>query len=100
MCGRASELRRIEAELGCLSPREREVFSRLMDGETSKEMARALLEVLRANADILDGQRLHREVAARVSFAADNVGFEQVPEYAPVRFAGHEAGEFFFVPRM
>ncbi|MBM5811187.1 MAG: hypothetical protein FJ191_04375 [Gammaproteobacteria bacterium] len=42
MCGRASELRRIEAELGCLSPREREVFSRLMDGETSKEMARAL----------------------------------------------------------
>lgn len=61
--------------------------------------AKALLEVLAGNSDVLDGHRLHREVAARVSFAADNVGFDQVPEYAPIRFAGHEAGEFFFVPR-
>jgi len=61
--------------------------------------ARAVLEVLGGNAELLDGQRLFREVAARVSFAADNVGFDQVPEYAPIRYAGHEAGEFFFVPR-
>lgn len=61
--------------------------------------AKALLEVLDANADTLDGQRLHREVAARVAYAAANLRFEQVPEYAPVRFAGHEAGEFFLVPR-
>ncbi|TAK53837.1 MAG: peptidase C14 caspase catalytic subunit p20 [Gammaproteobacteria bacterium] len=62
--------------------------------------ARALLEVLRSNAEVLDGQGLHREVAARVSYAAGNVGFDQVPEYAPVRYAGHEAGEFFLVPRL
>ena len=62
--------------------------------------ARALLEVLRSNAEVLDGQGLHREVAARVSYAAGNVGFDQVPEYAPVRYAVHEAGEFFLVPRM
>jgi hypothetical protein len=61
--------------------------------------ARALLDVLNSNVEVLDGQRLSREVAARVSYAADNVGFEQVPEYAPIRYAGHEAGEFFFVPR-
>lgn len=61
--------------------------------------AKALLEVLDANADALDGQRLHREVAARVAYAAANLRFEQVPEYAPIRFAGHEAGEFFLVPR-
>ncbi len=61
--------------------------------------AKALLEVLDANAATLDGQRLHREVAARVAYAAANLRFEQVPEYAPVRFAGHEAGEFFLVPR-
>jgi hypothetical protein len=32
-----------------------------------------------------------------VAIAAD-YGIEQVPEYAPIRHAGHEAGEFFFVP--
>ena len=60
--------------------------------------AKALLEVLEANAEVLDGQRLHRDVAARVAFAAANLRFDQVPEYAPIRFAGHEAGEFFLVP--
>ena len=60
--------------------------------------AKALLEVLEANADILDGQRLHRDVAARVAYAAANLRFDQVPEYAPIRYAGHEAGEFFLVP--
>jgi uncharacterized caspase-like protein len=61
--------------------------------------ASALLEVLDGNSDLLDGQRLFREVAARVSYAAGNIGFDQVPEYAPIRHAGHEAGEFFFVPK-
>jgi hypothetical protein len=61
--------------------------------------AKALLEVLAANQDVLDGQRLHREVAARVAYAAANMSFDQVPEYAPIRYAGHEAGEFFLVPR-
>ena len=60
--------------------------------------AKALIEVLEANNDTLDGQRLHREVAARVAYAAANLRFDQVPEYAPIRFAGHEAGEFFLVP--
>jgi hypothetical protein len=60
--------------------------------------AKALLEVLSANSEILDGQRLHREVAARVAYAAANMQFDQVPEYAPIRFAGHEAGEFFLIP--
>jgi hypothetical protein len=61
--------------------------------------ARALLEVLATNQEALDGQKLHREVAARVAYAAANQRFDQVPEYAPIRFAGHEAGEFFLVPR-
>lgn len=60
--------------------------------------AKALLEVLEANEDALDGQRLHREVAARVAYAAANLRFDQVPEYAPIRHAGHEAGEFFLIP--
>lgn len=69
-------------------------------GGAHSVFAKALLEVLDGNSELLDGQRLYREVAARVSFAADNVGFDQVPEYAPIRYAGHEAGEFFFVPKL
>lgn len=69
-----------------------------MGGGQHSVFAKALLDVLAANGDILDGQRLHREVAARVAFAAANMQFDQVPEYGPIRFAGHEAGEFFLVP--
>lgn len=61
--------------------------------------AKALLEVLDANVETIDGEKLHREVAARVAYAAANLRFDQVPEYAPIRFAGHEAGEFFLLPR-
>lgn len=61
--------------------------------------SKALLEVLENNQDILEGQRLHKEVAAKVAYAAAEVGFDQLPEYAPIRFAGHESGEFFLVPQ-
>jgi hypothetical protein len=61
--------------------------------------AKAFLDVLRGNRDILEGQRLFREVSARVTYAAASMRMDQVPEYAPIRFAGHEAGDFFFVPR-
>jgi uncharacterized caspase-like protein len=61
--------------------------------------AKALLDVLESNVELLDGQSLHREVAARVAYAAANLQFDQMPEYAPIRFAGHEAGEFFLLPR-
>lgn len=69
-----------------------------MGGGQHSVFAKALLDVLAANGGVLDGQRLHREVAARVAFAAANMQFDQVPEYGPIRFAGHEAGEFFLVP--
>jgi predicted nucleic acid-binding Zn-ribbon protein len=61
--------------------------------------ARAWLDVLGKNDDVLEGQRLYREIAARVAYAADALRFEQVPQYAPIRYAGHESGDFLFVPR-
>jgi uncharacterized caspase-like protein len=61
---------------------------------------KALLEVLESNMDVLEGQRLHKEVAAKVAFSAAQIGFDQVPEYSPIRFAGHESGEFFLVPNI
>ena len=60
--------------------------------------ARALIDVLRANNDVLEGQRLFQELSAQVTWAAEAKNFEQVPQYAPIKFAGHESGDFFFVP--
>jgi uncharacterized caspase-like protein len=67
-------------------------------GGNHSVFAKAFLDVLATNADILDGQRLGLEVAARVSYAASNAQMEQDPQYAPIRYAGHEAGDFLFVP--
>ena len=65
--------------------------------------AKAFLDVLKENNDILEGQRIYQEVSARVSYAAaavmtDHGPIEQVPQYAPIKFAGHESGDFLFVP--
>ena len=61
--------------------------------------ARALLQALESNTDVLEGQRLFRQVSAAVAVAADRYKVDQVPEYAPIRHAGHESGDFFLVPR-
>jgi hypothetical protein len=61
--------------------------------------AGALLSVLRANEAVLEGQRLFQELAARVTYAAERFRFEQTPQYAPIKFSGHESGDFFFVPK-
>ncbi len=61
--------------------------------------ARALLTVLRLNDEPLPGATLHREVAARVTFSASELGVEQVPRYAPIQFAGHESGDFVLMPK-
>jgi hypothetical protein len=61
--------------------------------------ARVVIEVLQSNDEVLEGQRLFQEVSARVTWAAQWSLFEQVPQYAPIKYAGHESGDFFFVPR-
>ena len=67
-------------------------------GGNHSVFAKAFLDVLASNTEILDGQRLGLEVAARVSYAAASAQVEQDPQYAPIRYAGHEAGDFLFVP--
>jgi TPR repeat protein len=67
-------------------------------GGNHSVFAKALLDVLKANDDVIDGSRLYREVAARVAYAATRFQVEQVPEYAPIKYAGHDFGDFFFVP--
>jgi len=59
----------------------------------------ALIGALSDNNQLLTGQRLFREIATSMALRSGNAGLQQSPEYAPIQFAGHEAGEFFFMPR-
>jgi len=61
--------------------------------------AGALIGALSDNNQLLTGQRLFREIATSMALRSGNAGLQQSPEYAPIQFAGHEAGEFFFMPR-
>ncbi len=61
--------------------------------------AKALLGVLSDMEEVVEGQRLYREVAARVAFEANKYQVEQVPEYAPIKYAGHESGDFLLIPK-
>lgn len=61
--------------------------------------ARAFLDVLHNADDLLSGRDLYQALSARVTHAAERYEFEQIPQYAPIARAGHESGDFFFVPR-
>ncbi|HET7065651.1 MAG TPA: hypothetical protein VFI49_15375, partial [Rudaea sp.] len=61
--------------------------------------AGALIVALNDNNQLLTGQRLFREIASNMALKSATAGLQQVPEYAPIQFAGHEAGEYFFMPK-
>lgn len=61
--------------------------------------ARAFLNVLQDNNRLLEAQRLFREVSTSLALGSINSPVPQVPEYSPIRYAGHESGEFFFMPK-
>ncbi len=73
----------------------------VMDGGGGEHsvFANAFLKALNGNNALLEGQSLYRKVSAGIIAIAAEYGIEQVPEYSPIRHAGHESGEFFFVPR-
>ena len=72
----------------------------VMDGGGGEHsvFAKAFIEALRNNNNILEGQMLYRNVSRGIVAIAAQYGIEQVPVYAPIRLSGHENGEFFFVP--
>jgi TPR repeat protein len=61
--------------------------------------ARSFLTTLAENESILEAYKLFRNLAKEVQQTASKFGIDQIPEYAPIKHGGHEAGEFFFVPR-
>lgn len=61
--------------------------------------ARAFLNVLQDNNRLLEAQRLYRELSTYLALSAIDAPLAQVPGYSPIRYAGHESGEFFFLPQ-
>jgi caspase domain-containing protein/Sel1 repeat-containing protein len=72
----------------------------VIDGGGGKHsvFAKNFIEILARNEDILEARRLYLELSARVVNDALRFKYEQKPEYAPIQFAGHEHGDFLFVP--
>lgn len=60
--------------------------------------ARAFLDALESNRDVLSAPALFARLQSRVKAAAARTGFRQVPEFKAIKGAGHEIGDFFFVP--
>lgn len=61
--------------------------------------ASAFIQALEQNSEVLEGQRLAQTVTQRVAISVAASQVQQVPLYAPLSYAGHEAGDFFFVPK-
>ncbi len=60
--------------------------------------AKAFIDELNNNEGVLEGYDLYTNVQSKVSAEARKFNVEQDPLYAPIKHAGHEAGEFFFLP--
>lgn len=60
--------------------------------------ARAFLDELETNEGILSTPELFSRISKRVEIAAAKNEFVQTPEFKSIKGAGHEVGDFFFVP--
>jgi hypothetical protein len=60
--------------------------------------ARSLIDVLGNLREPVQAQQLFNAVNARFALLAQRLNVTQQPEYAPIRFAGHESGDFVLVP--
>lgn len=68
-------------------------------GGDNSVFADAFLDALENNTGILSSPELYSRVRKRVETAAATNEFVQTPEFKSIKGAGHEVGDFFFVPR-
>ena len=66
-------------------------------GGAHSAFAEVFTQVLRENDGALLGREMFRRLQLRVAAMAERLSVPQVPEYAPIQFSGHEAGDFVFV---
>lgn len=67
-------------------------------GQGRSVFSRAFLDVLEQNQGVLSAPALFVRVREQVKAGAERSGFQQVPEIKAIKTAGHEIGDFFFVP--
>src|SRR5690606_10476517 len=67
-------------------------------GDGHSVFSRAFLDVLEQNRGVLSTPSLFVQLRERVKVGAQRDGFSQVPEIKAIKTAGHEIGDFFFVP--
>ena len=60
--------------------------------------AKSILDVLNENDTIIEAGRLYRQIRSEVIDISNQLGLKQVPQYAANLHAGHESGDFLFVP--
>jgi TPR repeat protein len=74
------------------------VLDESIDGKNSV-FAKTFLDILESNQNILTSPALFSLVKGRVRDEAAKSHFSQQPEMKAIKGAGHEAGDFFFVPK-
>jgi len=74
------------------------VLDESIDGKNSV-FAKTFLDILESNQNILTSPALFSMVQGRVKTEAAKSHFAQQPEMKAIKGAGHEAGDFFFVPK-
>ena len=67
-------------------------------GDGHSVFARAFLDELERNNEVMAAPQLFLKLRDRVRLEAAEVKFEQNPEFKVIKTTGHEAGGFFFVP--
>jgi hypothetical protein len=68
------------------------------DGRGHSVFARAFLDELEKNDGLMAAPELFVRIRDRVKQAAAAQSFEQKPDFKTIKSAGHEIGDFFFVP--
>ena len=68
-------------------------------GGTNSVFARAFLDELESNQGVLPAPELFARIRKRVQVIAARNKFVQIPEFKSIKGAGHEVGDFFFVPK-
>jgi hypothetical protein len=62
--------------------------------------AKAFVKALKNNKRVIDGNSLFVSILGDVRRDSLAMAHEQIPDYGAIKYAGHEAGEFFFFPQV
>ena len=87
----------VKARLVMTSGGVKPVFDSLGDSPNSV-FAKVLIKELKNNTGAMSGNQLFRSVQQQVEYEASLFNVQQIPQYSPIKNAGHELSEYFFIP--